>query len=196
MGCLKLTYYQQRPRMRCVWGKKRQKKSVQWFYMIDPLAEKYYNISPYAYVANNPLKFIDPTRMAIDWIYDTETEEYVWDGTVTQASETPTGYEYVGSSLQDTGNHFVANNLGAWPFPSFSGPKFGENRTPWPGEILPMEPLSHFEMWLGSPSESIGEGVGKIAMNVLYSFFNSPYSLVMGRTNHSRQHGKSRGGFS
>jgi len=63
--------------------------------------------------------------------------------------------------LQDVGNHFVANNLGAWPFSSFSGPKFGENRTPWPGEILPMKPLSHFEMWLGSPSESIGEGVGE-----------------------------------
>ena len=28
--------------------------------MMDPLAEKYYNISPYAYVANNPLKYIDP----------------------------------------------------------------------------------------------------------------------------------------
>ena len=64
MGCLKLTYYQQRPRMRCVWGKKRQKKSVQWFYMMDPLAEKYYNISPYAYVGNNPLKYIDPTGMS------------------------------------------------------------------------------------------------------------------------------------
>ena len=28
--------------------------------MIDPLAEKYYSISPYAYVANNPLNAIDP----------------------------------------------------------------------------------------------------------------------------------------
>ena len=26
----------------------------------DPLAEKYYSISPYAYCANNPLKFVDP----------------------------------------------------------------------------------------------------------------------------------------
>ncbi|WP_197027659.1 DUF6443 domain-containing protein [Prevotella sp. 10(H)] len=30
------------------------------FSTVDPLAEKYYSISPYAYTANNPIKFIDP----------------------------------------------------------------------------------------------------------------------------------------
>lgn len=30
------------------------------FTSIDPLAEKYYSISPYVYVMNNPLKYIDP----------------------------------------------------------------------------------------------------------------------------------------
>lgn len=33
---------------------------------IDPLAEKYYQISPYVYVANNSLLFIDPTGMTIE----------------------------------------------------------------------------------------------------------------------------------
>lgn len=32
---------------------------------VDPLAEKYYNISSYAYVANNPLRYIDPNGMEI-----------------------------------------------------------------------------------------------------------------------------------
>ncbi len=30
------------------------------FTTIDPLCEKYYHISPYAYCANNPMRFIDP----------------------------------------------------------------------------------------------------------------------------------------
>jgi RHS repeat-associated protein len=35
--------------------------SLMRFTMMDPLAEKYYNISPYVYCANNPVRYIDPT---------------------------------------------------------------------------------------------------------------------------------------
>ena len=34
------------------------------FLQQDPLAEKYYNISPYAYCANNPVNFVDPDGRA------------------------------------------------------------------------------------------------------------------------------------
>lgn len=40
------------------------------FTTMDPHAENYYSVSPYAYVGNNPLRYIDPTGM--DWIITTE----------------------------------------------------------------------------------------------------------------------------
>jgi RHS repeat-associated protein len=39
---------------------------VPMFTTMDPLAEKYYSISPYAYVAGNPIKYVDPTGMFLD----------------------------------------------------------------------------------------------------------------------------------
>lgn len=33
---------------------------------VDPLAEKYYHINPYAYVANNPIVFIDSDGRQIE----------------------------------------------------------------------------------------------------------------------------------
>jgi RHS repeat-associated protein len=38
------------------------------FTTMDPLAEKYYSVSPYAYCLNNPVKYVDPTGLAP--IYD------------------------------------------------------------------------------------------------------------------------------
>lgn len=36
------------------------------FTSVDPLAEKCYNISPYTYVANNPLKYVNPTGKELE----------------------------------------------------------------------------------------------------------------------------------
>ena len=35
------------------------------WHSMDPLAEKYYSISPYVYCVNNPVRYIDPDGMAI-----------------------------------------------------------------------------------------------------------------------------------
>jgi RHS repeat-associated protein len=39
---------------------------ISMWYGVDPLAEKYSNVSAYVYVANNPVKLIDPDGMQID----------------------------------------------------------------------------------------------------------------------------------
>jgi RHS repeat-associated protein len=46
--------------------------TVARFTTVDPMAEKYYSISPYAYVGNNPMRLIDPTGMIWDDSNDVE----------------------------------------------------------------------------------------------------------------------------
>jgi len=57
----------------------------------DPLSEKYYSISPYAYCAGNPVNLVDPTGM--DWYTNNETGYYTWF----EGNEEREGYTYYGA---------------------------------------------------------------------------------------------------
>ena len=46
------------------------------FTTVDPMAEEYYSLSPYAYCGNSPVNKIDPNGM--DWYQNNETKYYTW----------------------------------------------------------------------------------------------------------------------
>ena len=47
------------------YGARRYMPDLAQFTSVDPLAEKYYHLSPYAYCANNPVRFIDENEIAL-----------------------------------------------------------------------------------------------------------------------------------
>ena len=81
------------------------------FTMVDPLAEKYYSWSPYAYYANNPIKIIDPTGM--DWVSRVVdgVEEYYYDRDVRSQDDVISKYGEKGGITHITsGTSFTKYN--------------------------------------------------------------------------------------
>ena len=66
---------------------------------VDPMADKYPSISPYAYCAWNPVKLVDPDGMETvdDWVKNKKTGLYEWNDNATSPDNTPDGYSYVGN---------------------------------------------------------------------------------------------------
>ena len=65
----------------------------------DPMAEKYYSISPYVYCAGNPVNIVDPDGK--DWVTKKGSYDFEWMDEVTNSQLVPEGYEYVGSQNND-----------------------------------------------------------------------------------------------
>jgi len=52
------------------YGARHYDAAIGRWWTMDPLAEKYYEMSPYNYCANNPVNAIDLTGMSYDWVED------------------------------------------------------------------------------------------------------------------------------
>ena len=48
------------------------------WHSMDPLVEKYYSVSPYAYCLNNPVKYIDPDGMKVFLVHGAWLDKYTW----------------------------------------------------------------------------------------------------------------------
>jgi uncharacterized protein (TIGR02594 family) len=77
---------------------------------VDPMSDKYPNMTPYAYCANNPVILVDPDGM--EW-YENETGEVVWDKNVT-IDNVPENCKYIGKTAEycDNGNLYKGDENG------------------------------------------------------------------------------------
>ncbi|QTY27910.1 hypothetical protein [Flavobacterium sp. CS20] len=69
-----------------------------WF-SPDPLAEEFPDKSPYNFVNNNPIRYVDPDgRAPVDWIKN-RYGDYLWDDNAVDQASTRQGWTYVGKEL-------------------------------------------------------------------------------------------------
>lgn len=107
------------------------------FMSVDPLCEKYYSISPYAYCANNPINAIDPTGLdyyyTIDGKYlgrDEKETQYVYAVENNAYRKTDNGYNIaIPGMVQIMDNQ--GNGMLHGDFLSLAGTLYAEGASTW-----------------------------------------------------------------
>ena len=86
------------------YGARHMSPDIGRFISIDPMAEKYYNISPYAYCGSNPVNIIDPNGM--DWVQRTYEgiTEYYYDRNIKSQKDIDKKYG------ENSGIQYIKNN--------------------------------------------------------------------------------------
>ena len=82
---------------------------------IDPLAEKYYHISPYAYCAGNPMNITDPTGKEVRVVFDKTTRRLYITDLDHYMRGLPTRYvsanDYVMGGIRDKNGKIIYNQV-------------------------------------------------------------------------------------
>jgi RHS repeat-associated protein len=79
---------------------------------VDPLADKYPSISPYAYCAWNPVKLVDPTGNTIDISGLSEAEKAVYENSIKQLIKSPLFAYYYGELQSSTKTYKIQEGPG------------------------------------------------------------------------------------
>ena len=149
------------------YGARHYDAAVGRFMTVDPLAEKYYPMSPYAYCASNPVRFID--------IDGQKKVIYNPDGTYKETTHN---------------NWFHNTFVGRQEYISYgdrevqlSEQEFWDwQRTGNYGSIQATDAVTDIEFKLDEPATSIADGVAKFVLSSVYSLANSPKVVLTGRT--------------
>jgi RHS repeat-associated protein len=173
------------------YGARRRETGIPVWTTMDPLAEKYYGVSPYVYCAGNPIYYVDPDGMKV--IYNQNESGY--------SSYTISGddvFAYLGylqdiqngtgsmdnmlaacaAAAKGKGNGNAGTNLPTTE-PEVTAIGFG----PRPKETLSQSPMAtRFEFWLNAKSNNFMEGALKMVASMAYAALNSPAITFTGMT--------------
>ena len=142
-----------------------------WF-SPDPLSEEFPEWSPYNFVKNNPIRYVDPDgRAPVDWIKN-RYGDYLWDDNAVDQASTRQGWSYVGKELpQGTNRYDVLTEVDGTLYhkntsnlPAKLGNLLGGNFV----EHKPYDPVGENNL-----AEGINTGLGFVAGNYAFQGVSS-----------------------
>jgi len=169
-------------------GARRRETGIPVWKTMDPLAEKYYGMSPYAYCAGNPIYYVDPDGMKVIYNqnengYDISGDDvYAYLGYL-QDIQNGTGsmdnmLAACAAAAKGKGNGNAGTNLPTTE-PEVTAIGFG----PRPKETLSQSPpITNFEFWLNEKTDNIWGKLARGVFSMAYTVVNSPAITLTGMT--------------